>query len=392
MAQTGNLTNSGTASWAVFVRAFSLWGNAFPILSLLCGLLLIYATTQLAFSLFTDSTASPSSFILSVTPLVSGMGITLWHDIPFTAGLLLVVSFIIKRLRFENRKLKADLCALLIPGAILITFKPNGIATLIVFALLLLLQKKSRSLCMHLLLAVSIATGITLSLSYGVLKQAPINEYYGQEWMRADISCYASTSEGSKFIEANIDEIRNITDWASTDACTFLNNASLSVEQKTLAQKFVPGAWISILLSDPLFVLNTHFQRHEYLFPNPFSPFPEVPFLHSTIEFKDRGVVWAFPTMAENSRVVMRAWNAVRGVVSWAGFWLLVMVLITLRSKNQLVTPIVLLSIALMGLLFIAAPIGEGRYVLFVLIGGQMALLGAAINWVRSSKCKVSTE
>ena len=168
MAQTGNLTNSGTASWAVFVRAFSLWGNAFPILSLLCGLLLIYATTQLAFSLFTDSTASPSSFILSVTPLVSGMGITLWHDIPFTAGLLLVVSFIINRLRFENRKLKADLCALLIPGAILITFKPNGIATLIVFALLLLLQKKSRSLCMHLLLAVSIATGITLSLSYEV--------------------------------------------------------------------------------------------------------------------------------------------------------------------------------------------------------------------------------
>jgi 4-amino-4-deoxy-L-arabinose transferase-like glycosyltransferase len=388
MAQTGNLTNSGTASWAVFVRIFSLWGNAFPILSLLCGLLLVYATTQLAFALFQDSTAAVSSLLLSATPLVAGMGITLWHDIPFTAGLILVASFMINTLRYEKRNLKRDFYALLLPGAVLTTFKPNGIATLIVFGLLLLCQRKTRRLYIYLLLPVSLAIALTLSLSYGVLKQDPINEYYGQEWMRADISCFASTPQGTKLIESKIHQIRNVSEWASVEACTFLNNAPLSIEQKIAAQEFVPGAWVTILLNDPLFILNTHLQRHDYLFPNPLAPFPTVPFLHSTIEFKDRGVVWAFPTIAENARVVMRGWNALRGVVSWAGLWLLIMVVMIFRFKYQLLMPIFQMSIALVGLLFVAAPIGEGRYVLFVLIGGQLALLGALTDWARDSKLR----
>ena len=51
MATTGDLTNAGTASWAIYVRVFSLFGHAFPILTLLSGVILVYGVTQLAYAI-----------------------------------------------------------------------------------------------------------------------------------------------------------------------------------------------------------------------------------------------------------------------------------------------------------------------------------------------------
>ena len=383
MAKTGNLTNSGTASWAVFVRVFSLWGAVFPILNIFCGLILIYAVTQLAYALFEDKTAAPASLTLAITPLVSGMGITLWHDIPFTSGIILIVSFFIKMIRFNDRIPRSQKYSLLIPGAILVTFKPNGTATLIVFGLLFLIEKGLDNRIKHLFFAILLGAILTLSLSFGILKQDPINQYYGQEWMRADISCYASTEHGFKMLQSEDRMVKNLFKWPSSEACTFLNNAALSVEEKTEAQNIVPTVWSNIFINDPFFLLKTHLSRHAYLIPIPVSGIPTVPFLHSTVEFKDRGVSWAFPEVAENARVVMRAWNASRGITSWAGIWLLIMASVMYLHKNRNIMPLVQMSIALMGLLFIAAPIGEGRYVLFVLISGQLVFIGSLLDWMR---------
>jgi hypothetical protein len=45
-------------------------------------------------------------------------------------------------------------------------------------------------------------------------------------------------------------------------------------------------------------------------------------------------------------------------------------------AKRKELLPVILMSIALMGILFVVAPIPDGRYALFVLIAGQMALIG----------------
>ena len=54
MAKTGEFTNSGTASWALYVRIFSLFGNALGLLTLIGGLLLVFSTTQFAYSIFSQ--------------------------------------------------------------------------------------------------------------------------------------------------------------------------------------------------------------------------------------------------------------------------------------------------------------------------------------------------
>ena len=96
MAKTGEVINSGTAPWSIYVRIFSLFGNAIGLLTLLGGWLLVFSTTQLSYSIFAKKTASLVSLLMSLTPLIWGMGITLWHDIPMTSGLLLLVSFMVK--------------------------------------------------------------------------------------------------------------------------------------------------------------------------------------------------------------------------------------------------------------------------------------------------------
>jgi hypothetical protein len=95
MAKSGELGNSFTASWALYVRIFSFHGHAVALLTLLNGLVLVYSVTRLGFALFSPKAAAISSFLLTLTPLISGMGITLWHDIPMSAGLVLVTSFFI---------------------------------------------------------------------------------------------------------------------------------------------------------------------------------------------------------------------------------------------------------------------------------------------------------
>ena len=63
MAKSGDLTNSGTASWSLYVRVFSIFGHAFPILTLLSGLALVYRVTRLAYAIFENMTAAIASYI-----------------------------------------------------------------------------------------------------------------------------------------------------------------------------------------------------------------------------------------------------------------------------------------------------------------------------------------
>jgi hypothetical protein len=46
------------------------------------------------------------------------------------------------------------------------------------------------------------------------------------------------------------------------------------------------------------------------------------------------------------------------------------------------------MMVSLIGVLFIFAPIPDGRYALFVLIVGQMALLGKVIEWAQTGSIR----
>ena len=391
IAKSGQLTNDFTASWAIYVWIFSLLGNAIGLLTLLNGLILIYSLTRFAYSIFSPLIASLASLILTLTPIVSGMGITLWHDILMTAGLLLLASLFVE---FQKKEAinKSDFFSLLIPGSVLITFRPNGLPTMIFFALLFLIFYRKRSSLKIIMSSLAISSIVTLSTSYLVVRESPIDNFYAQEWMRNDISCYANSPKGIGFVEKWIPGIGNTDTWRSSDACTFLNNAKITVEEKVEAQELIPSAWSQLIREDPAFVLSTHLKRNSYLFPIPLYGIPKVPFLHSTIEYKYAGIAWAFPSIAEKARVLMRIWNAIRGITAWAGFWTLALVLFaTLGKRRELLIP-TLLSISLSAILFVVAPIPDGRYALFALIAGQLALLGVVLQWALSGSNRRPTD
>lgn len=378
-AQSGDLSNAGTASWSLYIRYFSFLGNAIPLLTLLSGLALTYSVTCLAYSLSTKKVAAISSFVLVATPVVSAIGITLWHDIPFTAGLILVSAFFVSyfnnSFEFTNR-----FWFLLFPGSVLISFKPNGLPTLIIFALVFLFFNRNRKILKDLVSAIAIVSVISIGFSYLIIKQPPINTLFGQEFMREDVSCYASLEKGKGFVEEKMPGISNSEGWSSPEACAFISKSKLTLDEKTRAVDLLPRVWFQLILEDPKFVLETHLKRHAYLLPIPLYGIPVEPFIHSTIEFKDRGIQWAFPQIAEKARILPRAWNALRGFFGWAGLWLVVLVYYSRRYRRPELAPLVIMSVSQMVLLFIVAPIPDGRYALFVLIAGQICLIGKTVE------------
>ena len=391
MAKSGELTNSFTASWALYVRLFSFHGNAIGLLTLFNGLILVFGVTRFSYAILSQKSAAISSFLLTLTPVVVGMGITLWHDILMTAGLLLVVTFV-TNLHQSKALSKSEVIWDLVLGSVLISFRPNGLPTLLVFSVIFILFNRSKKALKAILTSTLTVAVVTFVGSNLILGLTPINNYFAQEWMRNDISCFANSSAGAGFVETNVPNIGNTEVWRSEAACTFLNNAEITTEQKIQAQEYVASAWFKLLRAEPLFLLQTHTKRNAYLNPIPVFGIPSVPFLHSTIEFKHNGIEWAFPKFAEVARAPMRAWNAIRGITGWAGIWGLITFLLLMKSKHRVLLPALLMSVSLMGILFIFAPIPDGRYAFYVLIVGQLALIGNFVEWAQTGSNRRPTD
>jgi hypothetical protein len=379
MAKSGDLVNSYTASWAIYVRVFSLFGNFIGLLTLLNALILVYAVTRFSYALLSKKTAAISSFVLTLTPLVAGMGITLWHDILMTAGLLLLAAFFTLFRQGENYA-KSDFYSLLVPGAVLLSFRPNGLPTFLVFAVLTFIFIRRKTLIRPLALVLAITAGTTIFNSLVVVGEDPINTHYAQEWMRNDISCYAASPAGAGWVEKNMPGVGTTQSWASLDACTFLNRYELAPADREKSYAVVPVAWRKLALSDPAFVLKTHFDRNYYVVPLPINGLPNIPFLHSTIETAGLGIEWAIPSVAEKARIVMRAGNALRPILAYAGMWLLLMLGAVIFLKRKEWLPTFLMGFSLLGILFVFAPIPDGRYALFVMLTGQLLVVGALVD------------
>ena len=381
MAKSGDLYNAYTASWAIYVRVFSLFGNFIGLLTLLNALILVYSVTRFSYALLSKKTAAISSFVLTLTPLVAGMGITLWHDILMTAGLLLLAAFFTLFRQGENYA-KSDFYSLLVPGAVLLSFRPNGLPTFLVFAVLTFIFIRRKTLIRPLALVLAITAGTTIFNSLVVVGEDPINTHYAQEWMRNDISCYAASPAGAGWVEKNMPGVGSTQSWASVEACTFLNRYELAQADREESLAVVPAAWRKLALSDPAFVLKTHFDRNYYVVPLPINGLPSIPFLHSTIETAGLGIEWAMPSIAEKARVIMRAGNALRTILGYAGMWLSLVLGAVIFLKRKEWLPTFLMGFSLLGILFVFAPIPDGRYALFVLLAGQLLLLGAIVDGI----------
>jgi hypothetical protein len=296
-----------------------------------------------------------------------------------TAGFLLVSTFCIGVIKSGIVE-KSALLKLLIPGLILSTFRGNGLPTVLLFLLIFIIvqrrtQKKS-------LILVGVGLSITTLLISGSQMTAKgLSDYeIATSWIIYDVSCYASTANGKGFVEKNIAKIGNTESWSSKSACTWFTDAELTSADIAKARNELPKLLSMLAKEDLGFLISTHMKRHEYLVPLPVYGLPRPPFIHSTIEFTDSDIKWKFESLAEAARNYVRVWNYLSFLFAYAGFWFLFLVVTAFRKKNVHLMHISILSFLLIVTLFIFAGISDARYVLYILIAGQVVGLDSILD------------
>ena len=91
MAKTGDLTSQWTYTWAVFTKLLTFHGQYPELATLFYSQAFAFSVSALSFTLNKSKHAASSAIVLCTTPVIGGMGITLWHDIPMTTGFMLTV-------------------------------------------------------------------------------------------------------------------------------------------------------------------------------------------------------------------------------------------------------------------------------------------------------------
>jgi hypothetical protein len=200
------------------------------------------------------------------------------------------------------------------------------------------------------------------------------------DWMRYDLSCYAAISNDEKFFRDQFDEGTTVDDWSSKSACNWFNESRAFAMQSKHIDKQIPEAWLALAMKNPLFLIETHLQRHKYLVPVPFAGIPTIPFIHTTIELPNLGVQFLNPAVSESLRPYLRSWNFLCFIFGNAGLWLSVILFISWRKKNLWLFNVGLVGLILNLGLLVFATVSEARFSLFVLIAGQLILVGEVIE------------
>jgi hypothetical protein len=208
--------------------------------------------------------------------------------------------------------------------------------------------------------------------------------------MRNDIACFAAKSEVSNFEKTTKISRVLYMGWKSEEACIFLNRFSLSETERKDSLAYVPTSWLRLAKNEPSFVLETHLRRNAYLNPFPIFGIPSTPFLHTNIEFENKGITWTFHSVAQEFRMILRAWNYLRPITGWVGLWLAVIIGIYLKEQNSHFQLLLSFAVCVTIILFVFAPIPDGRYGLFILISGQATLMNEL--YLRLSKIRKAND
>ena len=381
MAKTGELNGMWSAPWAIVVTFLTFGGNFPGIATLILSQVFSVSLTIFVFSILKPKYSSLISVILHLTPLVGAVGITLWHDIPMTAGFFLVSAFLIRARKIKQIYLK-EVALLLIPGMFLSTFRGNGlttIAALLIFFLLIEKHlKKKRLILLGLVFSIAAITFSGSKMNTESLSDSEI----ATSWIIYDVSCYASTEKGQGFVERNIPGVGDTGSWSSASACTWFSDAKLSSQEIDQARERLPKLLLSLAKEDLGFLISTHLQRHKYLVPIPIYGIPRPPFIHSSIEFVNDDVNWKFQKLAEKARSYIRVWNYFNFFFAYSGLWLMVIFFAAVMKRSRDFLYIGILSLVLSVSLFIFAGISDARYVLYILITGQIIGLHALFESV----------
>jgi hypothetical protein len=377
MARNGNISSESTAIWAITVKFLTINGSHPELATLFFSQLLALSISLFAHSLFNGKYAIWSSAVLCVTPLVGAIGITLWHDIPMASGFLLVATGYLKLMRKEPYAV-----ACLVIGLVFSSFRYNGIPTILTTIILLVFFfRPKKIIAVALVSAISIG-GLASALDARFSPPTSTHSDGFINWMRYDLSCFAATFPDDEFFLKEFKGETTRDFWKSSQACTWFNDSKAFFERPANLTKNIPSAWLALTLKHPNFILQTHMKRHEYLNPLPFYGLPSMPFIHTTIEYPQKGISFLNADLSENLRAYPRIWNYFDFIFGYSGFWLMTVFFFAWRKRSSIYFGLGVLGLVLNGGIFVFAIISDARFSLFVLITSQLIALAESLKYI----------
>ena len=374
--KNGKITSEWTAIWALTLNILTLGGNQPQLATLFFSQLLAASISFFCISFFKVRIAMWSSAILCATPLVGAMGITLWHDIPMTAGFLLVLGSI-KKLEQGSK----NAYILMLIGGFFASYRFNGLPTLIMYGLILLVFSRNKKPIIFLVLSLTLLAGVSSSLNFSLRSSLNVQTDGFIDWMRYDLSCYASSSDDPVFFKENFSGKLSLDDWSSQSSCIWFNDSKAFGVRTDFVNRAIPSAWLDLAIHEPWFIFKTHLDRHKYLVPIPFSGPPSMPFIHTTIETAGTNIRFLNPEFSEITRSYPRIWNYFNYIFGYAGFWLAVTFVIARWKRDLVLLKFGLLGLILNSGLFVFASISDARFALYVLILGQLIVVVLLTEW-----------
>lgn len=392
-ASSGQFYSDGPFVWLAWIWVTSVGGHL-PGLSTLAGVLLLVGSIDYWTRSFAWGRFRPWLLLLaSALPTVWAIGVTLWKDVPMTAGFFLAAGLITRA--YRSQWPARWLAAVVITAAgVLVAMRANGPATAVVAALALIafaLRGTRRSVAIA---AVSIA-GVSIVSLY--VPQVFSNPAPGAKTgievagVLADVGCAIQRS-GISLSEVQLsaleDEFGLSGPWWQAEVCMWTDALYRDPNFATRFAETGGGQalrmWASVAADYPRELLEARAYRVSNQLPWPTTGAPRsLPFIQSVVTPNDMGIEWASPITAEGLRIPMRLWNALRIVTGSPGLWLLVsliLVAVTWRRPQRLLVPTVAYMTVLQVLVFAFSPFSESRYGLLTLIAGPLLLAGFCVQ------------
>ena len=366
------LSSEWTFLWDLSVFVLSIGGIAPQLATLCLGLILVLTFTFFCQNTLPSNFAKVFSTVIANSPIVASFGLTLWHDVPMTAGLFLFCGLLARSERIGKREV-----ALFIAAFLLINTRFNGPWTVFLTLFSLLFLRQLTLLKFAILLALLVFVSLPLSFANAAMARFENGQSSGiTHWMKYDVSCFISKHSGIKSqpeLNQIFEEEGLISDeFRSANSCNWFMESAKLDKWSSVGQKKLITIWSKIFIDNPLLILGIHANRSEYLVPNPISLPSKPPFLHSNIEYANNFVKPWIPSIYEFARIPTRIWNAFGSFTAYAGLWWAFIILVSRR--NSKLVGAALTSTILNASIFVTAIIPDARYVAFTLIAGFLSL------------------
>jgi len=352
--------------WNVYVYITSLFTYSFPLTILISSLTLNLSIVFLCVDFFPKTSKAWIYFIILI-PSVWGFGNTLWHDVTFTAGFILMFKVLIN-LPSKEEKLGIKDTAIILVAILLLLTRLNGV--LIVIALILILIFKLKLISKNYLAFSSMVFTLLLSVIPGLIVEDKRIEWQldSNYFIRADLACSASIFD-TNFLDFS--RIGGMENWKSKSACQWFNTYDITREDEIFYQKEIRKVFLRSAMKSPETFLYIHYLRNGYLV-NPVRALKSpAPFLHT---LDSRKLEDGKKSLLVNyAKKPIEFTNFIRGVSGNVPFWMIFLILFILRLKNK--RHLLLLIGLFVCSLFIVAPHPDTRFAMPLLLLGYISAI-----------------